>query len=112
MMDLCSFVICQAIRTSIAKKPFIWVIFQEVGVEPHVPPLDPRMIKVQVTINYFTPLLLIREKSKPSKKNLIRLRPMKFSIKQHAIKVAYIEGSQVILSKNTLYFFLRRSTLS
>ena len=68
MMDLGSFVICQAIRTSIAKKPFIWVIFQEVGVEPHVPPLDPRMIKVQVTINYFTPLLLIREKSNPRKK--------------------------------------------
>ena len=37
-----SFVIFQGIRTSIAKKPYIFVIFKG-GPEPLSPPLDPPM---------------------------------------------------------------------
>ena len=37
---LCSFVIFQGIRTSIAKKPFIFCDFIGVGGRPPVPPLD------------------------------------------------------------------------
>ena len=40
-----SFAVLQGIRASIAKKPYIFVIFQG-GSVPPVPPLDPRMYRL------------------------------------------------------------------
>ena len=39
--------IFQGIRTSIAKKPFIFVIFQGGGSGPPVPPLEPHMVNMK-----------------------------------------------------------------
>ena len=74
-----SFLIFQGILTSNAKKHYIFLIFQGVGVQTPCPPLDPRMLlTIKITLFYYSAILWEVIYSKPCVKRLLLKRQIFF----------------------------------